>query len=651
LIASDSFVTSLFAFSRGHDKGANSARVSFSTSAFTPAFDAQSQERAVAWQEAHGRSSNLQVPGPDMSAPLKLTPEVPWAQVSLIPRKRCHPSRADAVSAGDRIRLWLSLEDSKKSSRVELQPHQCVIQAAAQLAFENNLRSSSGRPKFVLHYGTCQSDATVAVPSALRWSLHNIHSIPAVRVFRAIQQSMPSDWLRARGLELPPMLLASSVSLERMKQVYAEAMLYFDADPNMPFDETPHRRSTLEGLSLKSDCVLALKLMKTIWNTGVAYGLPAEIYDHLVSDRLCMKVSNVLQDPLVFVGGVVPLWCSAIVTFFPPIISPALRSKLFCSLGLGITQSVARLQQLPLEQRFDHEINGLKTDVAKVGRSSILGWARSVASAHANKQTELQFTFVDESGHGKGPTSEFFSLVAGAFLDASLGMWTFSGDLDVAPASQNVVPGENGVFPQPFCSNMQGLEATLQNFTLLGVMIGKALSAGQMLPLPMSLPFAKAICGHALEFNDLSRAAGKSDFKEYKNFCNMLIRHRCLSGEEADEYRARCDNYLELLCVFFSKSVVHVVDGKWVRSDVDLVQGGSDIPLTFDSLQDYINALQNFYLGDGIALQVEVRPTRAAPILQPHLFRRRFAPVSRLCSPPTLFPSSVLSACSRPWAA
>jgi E3 ubiquitin-protein ligase TRIP12 len=308
----------------------------------------------------------------------------------------------------------------------------------------------------------------------------------------------------------------------------------------------------------------------------------------------------------VFVGGIAPLWCSVIVSFFPLIISPALRSKLFCSLGLGVTQSIARLQQLPLDQRFDQEIDQLKTDTAQVARPNILGWARSVMAAHGNRQTELQFTFIDESGHGKGPTSEFFTLVAGAFLDASLGMWIYSGELDDSPASKCVNPGEDGVFPQPFCANMQGLDAVLQNFTLLGVMIGKALSAGQMLPLPMSLAFAKAICGQPLEFTDLSRAAGKLNFKEFKNFCNMLVRHRCLDGDEADEYRLQCDSYLSNLCVYFEKSVVHVVDGKWVRSDVELIEGGCNIPLTFDRLQQYIAAIHNFYLGDGVSLQVEV---------------------------------------------
>ncbi len=605
-IPNDEFITSLFAFTRSNDKGSSGARVSFSSSAFTPAFDAQSTDRAVAWQEAHGRSSNLSIPGPDVSASLKLTPELPWSNVSLIPRKRMQPSRADAVNAGDRIRLWLSLEDSKRGSRLEIQPHQTVMQAAARLVFENNWRSSSSRPKFVLHYGKCQSDTTVAVPSALKWSVQNLHSSPAVLVFRALQNSMPIDWLRERGLHLSPIQLASSIPFGQMRQFYADALLYYDADPDAPVEETTRKRSTLEGLSLKSDCVLALKLMKTIWNLGIAYGLPEEIQEHLVSDRLCMKVSTVLQDQLVFVGGIMPLWCSVIVSFFPQIISPALRSRLFCSVGLGVTQSIARLQQLPLDQRFDQEIDKLKTDTAQVGRSNILGWARSVAAAHGHRQTELQFTFVDESGHGKGPTSEFFTLVAGAFLDASLGMWIYSGELDGSPDSKCVVPGEDGVFPQPFCAGMEGLDSVLQNFTLLGVMIGKALSAGQMLPLPMSHAFAKAICGQPLEFTDLSKAAGKLNFKEFKNFCNMLVRHRCLSGDEADQYRVHCESYLSNLCVYFEKSVVHVVDGEWVRSDVELIEGGSDIPLTFECLQQYVDAIQNFYLGDGVSLQVEV---------------------------------------------
>ncbi len=605
-IASDEFITSLFAFSRSSNKGSSGARISFSSSAFTPAFDAQSQERAVAWQEAHGRSSNLSISGPDLCATLKLTPELPWCHVSLIPRKRLHPSQANAVNAGDRVRLWLSLDESKRVSRLELKPHQTLMQAAAQLLFEINSRSSSSRPKFVLHYGNCQSDTTVAVHSALKWSLQNLHNSPPVLVFHALQKSMPIEWLRERGLVLSPTQLARSISFEKLRQFYADAMLHFDADPNVPFDETPRKRSTLEGLSLKSDCVLALKLMKAIWNLGVAYGLPQDIHEHLVSDRLCMKMSSVLQDQLVFVGGIAPLWCSVITSFFPQIISPALRSKLFCSVGLGMTQSIARLQQLPLDQRFDQEIDKLKTDTAQVGRSNILGWARSVMAAHGCRQTELQFTFVDESGHGKGPTSEFFTLVAGAFLDASLGMWIYSGEVDDSPASKCVIPGEDGVFPQPFCSSMEGLDAVLQNFTLLGVMIGKALSAGQMLPLPMSLAFAKAICGQPLEFTDLSKAAGKSNFKEFKNFCNMIIRHRCLDGDEADLYRAQCDTYLSNLCVYFEKSVVHIVDGKWVRIDVELIEGGRDIPLTFDRLQQYISAIENFYLGDGVSLQVEV---------------------------------------------
>ena len=624
-IASDGFISSLFGFSRLVEKGSSGARVSFSSTAFPPAFDAQSQERAVAWQEAPGRSSNLSIPGPDVCAPLKLTPELPWCRVSIIPRKRCQPSRAGAANAGDRVRLWLSLEDSKKGSRLELQPHQTLMHAAAQLVFENNWRSSSSRPKVVLHYGNCQSDTTVGVPSALKWSIQNLHCAPPVLVFRALQLSMPVEWLRERGLESSPIELVSTISSERMRELYAEAMLYFDADPCAPFEEAPHKRSTLEGLSLKSDCVLALKLMKTIWNLGVAYGLPADVHEHLVSDRLCMKVSSVLQEQLLFVGGVVPTWCSVIVSFFPHIISPALRSKLFCSIGLGMTQSIARLQQLPLDQRFDQEIDKLKTDTAQVGRSNVLGWARSVASAHGNRQTELQFTFVDESGHGKGPTSEFFTLVASAFLDASLGMWIYSGELDGSPVSKVVIAGEDGVFPQPFSANMKGLDAVLQNFTLLGVMIGKALSAGQMLPLPMSLTFAKAICGIPLEFTDLSRAAGKLNFKQFKNFCNMITRHRCLAGDEADDYRAHCDAYLMSICVYFAKSVVHVVDGKWVRSDVELIEGGSDIPLTFDRLQQYIDATQNFYLGDGICLQVEVSSLAAYPLPTPQSYLIRIS--------------------------
>jgi hypothetical protein len=654
-VTSDGFIISHFLYSRANDKGSSSARVSFSSSAFPPAFDSQSLDRAIAWQEER-RSSILSVSGPDISAPLKLTPELPWCNVSLIPRKRCQPSRSGACNAGDRVRLWLSMEDSKKGARLEIQPHQTVMQAASQLLFESNWKSSSSRPKLVLHYGSCQSDTTVAVPSALKWSLQNLNVVSPVLVFHAIQQSMPRDWLSERGLEASPIQLACSLNHEKMRELYAEAMLYYDADPEAPFDEAPHKRSTLEGLSLKSDCVLALKLMKAIWNLGVTYGLPEDIHEHLVSDRLCMKVSSILQEQLVFVGGTVPIWCSVIVTFFPLIINPALRSKLFCSVGLGTTQSIERLQQLPPEQRFDQEIDKLKTDTAEVGRSNVLAWARSVASAHGNRQTGLQFTFADEIGHGKGPTSEFFTLIADAFLDASLGMWIFSGELklDASPATKHVVPGEEGVFPQPFCAHMQGFDAVLQNFTLLGVMIGKALSFGQMLPLPMSLPFTKAICGLPLDFTDLSKAAGKENFKTFKHFCNMIIRHRCLSGEEADEYRAHCEAYLESLCVGFEKTVLHVVDAKWVRSDVELIEGGSSIPLTFDRLQQYIDAIQNFYLGDGIALQVEVNITHrthySKPRAQPHSCFRPFALVSHQCSPPTPCLSSAPTGCCKLWA-
>lgn len=180
-----------------------------------------------------------------------------------------------------------------------------------------------------------------------------------------------------------------------------------------------------------------------------------------------------------------------------------------------------------------------------VSRANLLPCAAALLAMHCQagvRGAALTVQFSGETGHGLGPTREFFSLVCRDLQLAALRLWvnakppalatrTLSdlgvgdggADLAAAAAEQarraeeagRFVFAPTGLFPRvlPPGTPPQEEEATLALMRTAGRLLGAALQDDRVLELPLALPVCKWLVGQALDASDVAyvdRTVGRS---------------------------------------------------------------------------------------------------------------------------------------------
>jgi E3 ubiquitin-protein ligase TRIP12 len=107
----------------------------------------------------------------------------------------------------------------------------------------------------------------------------------------------------------------------------------------------------------------------------------------------------------------------------------------------------------------------------------------------------FEVSFVGEEGIGIGPTQEFFTLFAKELTVAGRSMWRSQTDGEFAFHKQ-------GLFP---C-----FAADPKLFFLLGVLCGKAMQMGFLVPIPFSCAFFRLVKGERIEIEEVDRELAES---------------------------------------------------------------------------------------------------------------------------------------------
>ncbi|EQC35279.1 hypothetical protein SDRG_07504 [Saprolegnia diclina VS20] len=188
-----------------------------------------------------------------------------------------------------------------------------------------------------------------------------------------------------------------------------------------------------------------------------------------VLPRLTQTFGTMAQEEWRQLSRVVPEAVAAILHVQPTAVPLALRSSFF----LGSKA----------ERKTREEISGRTSiTVMRDGLASDKTWATVPPSS------VLYVSFDGEAGHGVGPTTEFYTLLARAFTAPTLRLWR---DLD-AP-----------LFPAPHHPALEGSSDALQAFETLGRALGRAFLDGYSLDLRVSPSFLKLLQGKALVWDDM----------------------------------------------------------------------------------------------------------------------------------------------------
>ncbi|OQU77294.1 hypothetical protein SORBI_3009G025200 [Sorghum bicolor] len=326
---------------------------------------------------------------------------------------------------------------------------------------------------------------------------------------------------------------------------------------------------------------------------------------HFISSLLVNKLEVQMQDTF-FEDGLIPSWCVYLVETCPFLLSFDTRWKYFC---LTVHRSFIPDQVNSSPEQVHNtlnQVNGHLDQVKsppqskkyRVARSAILEGAVSVMTSHGSSSRIIDVEFEGEVGTGRGPTFEFYTTVTHELQRGGLGMWR--GD----SGEHGFIHAPFGLFPKPWSpsgTSSQGVDFTnmLQKFKLLGNLVARAVLDGRILDIPLSKAFYKVMLEQELDIYDIplfDPELGKIviEFQALVSRKNFLETSSRASNPMVDlTYK---NVKLEDLCLDFT------LPG---NPEYELVPGGSEKPVTLESLGEYVSLVADATLKSGIAKQIE----------------------------------------------
>ena len=183
-------------------------------------------------------------------------------------------------------------------------------------------------------------------------------------------------------------------------------------------------------------------------------------------------------------------------------------------------QAADRLHEVEMK----HSVGSLRCDIAKVRRGSMLiKDSMYLMRTHRTKKNKLEVQFKGENGFGDGVTQGYFSSIAKSLQQRSINkerpMW-----IPDCNASEGTLSNKYGLMPKPLPPadllarlspknfNVEKLKelksqrnAVLKRFEFLGILMGKALLDGCIVPLPLTTSFFSLVQGHKLPAKEAIR--------------------------------------------------------------------------------------------------------------------------------------------------
>ncbi|XP_034937703.1 E3 ubiquitin-protein ligase HECTD1 isoform X2 [Chelonus insularis] len=299
----------------------------------------------------------------------------------------------------------------------------------------------------------------------------------------------------------------------------------------------------------------------------------------------------------------------------------------------------------------------------------LLDWAEQVLKVHASRKSILEVEFIGEEGTGLGPTLEFFALVAAEFQRKNLGLWLCDDEpVDEehsCPSDEQVRPPgyyvtrSSGLFPAPLPQDSEACNRAVRYFWLFGVFLAKVLQDNRLVDLPLSRPFLKLMCRGDITNNvnerigltgitqeSISSSMSSSFISEeedqdrlsslepspwYDGILNLddlasvdpirgnflkeiqaLVNRRArtvseeYSSSEEDVNRITHPSGTSIAIEDLGLTMSYLPGSKVFEHDhAELVNQGSEIPVTIENVHEYAELTIDYCLNRGIARQLE----------------------------------------------
>jgi E3 ubiquitin-protein ligase TRIP12 len=342
--------------------------------------------------------------------------------------------------------------------------------------------------------------------------------------------------------------------------------------------------------------------------------LNAEPLSQFVNTKLTAKLNRQLEEPLIVASNCLPTWSEDLARLYPFLFPFETRHLFLQSTSFGYARSMTRWQnaQSADESRRDRHrderpfLGRLQRQKVRISRSKILESALKVMELYGASQSILEVEYFEEVGTGLGPTLEFYSTVSKEFSKKKLKLWRETDGNE----NDEYAFGVRGLFPAPMSEDQAANEngkRILHLFKMLGKFVARSMIDSRIIDVSFNPTFFR--------IGDGSRTVNPS-LGAVKTVDPQLAASLKLIKKFVVAKKAVDENPKLTPAQKVAHAEALTVDGVRIDdlgldftlpgySSIELVPGGSQVGVTIENVERYLDAVIDMTLGTGVQRQVD----------------------------------------------
>jgi E3 ubiquitin-protein ligase TRIP12 len=376
-------------------------------------------------------------------------------------------------------------------------------------------------------------------------------------------------------------------------------------------DKHPTTSAILSLLSILHDVNANLDEVQS--SSTITSRLYPEPLAAFINTKLTAKMNRQLEEPLIVASNCLPNWSEDLARLFPFLFPFETRHLFLQSTSFGYSRSMMRWQsnQSENDERRDRRrderplMGRLQRQKVRISRSRILESAVKVMEMYGSSPSVLEVEYFEEVGTGLGPTLEFYSTVSKEFSKKKIKLWR---ENDAAEADEYAF-GKGGLFPAPMSDESAKTEASkklLHFFKMLGKFVARSMLDSRIIDISFSSTFFKlgnspstatTIAMMRTVDQDLANSLA-----QLQHFATAKARIELESGlsssprkQALQELTIRGAHVEDLMLDFTLPGY----------PSIELVNDGSNVPVTTENVDKYIERVLDLTLGSGVRRQID----------------------------------------------
>ncbi|KAL5358511.1 hypothetical protein BJX96DRAFT_146711 [Aspergillus floccosus] len=343
-------------------------------------------------------------------------------------------------------------------------------------------------------------------------------------------------------------------------------------------------------------------------------GLKPETLAQFINTKLTAKLNRQLEEPLIVASSCLPSWSEDLARLFPFLFPFETRHLFLQSTAFGYSRAMMRWHnsQSGDDNRNDHRrddrpfLGRLQRQKVRISRNRILESAMKVMELYGSSPSVLEVEYFEEVGTGLGPTLEFYSTVSKELSKKKLKIWRENDCIN----SEEYAFGKRGLFPAPMSEAQAASESgkkQLHLFKVLGKFVARSMLDSRIIDISFNPAFFRIAHSSSsvapslgtVKAVDQDLANSLLLLKRFANAKKAIVKNRALS--DAEKKQALQDVEIDGVSVE-DLSLDLTLPG---YPAIELVEDGSNVPVTMDNVDLYLDRVVDMTLGSGVQRQLE----------------------------------------------